>query len=107
MTSAATNPRNPGVTTLRIQEAIGAVHRILDQHGITMSPAKVNKLVRRFSFEAAAHGCSFADYLLERVALSDDCRRQLLRDPDLERVTAYFDPTGQEATYRVIRQRGF
>lgn len=107
MTSATASPRPPGGTTLRIQAAINAVHAILANHGITMPPCKVNKLVREFCARATAGGWVFVDYLSERVTLSADQRRQLLCDPDLERVTAYLDPTGQTATRRVMRKRGY
>jgi hypothetical protein len=107
VTSSATNARPPGGTTLRIQVAINAVHAILANHGITMPPCKVNKLVRGFCASASASGWVFVDYLSERVTLSADQRRQLLCDPDLERITAYLDPTGQTATRRVMRERGY
>ena len=103
MISAATNPRPPGGTTHRIQEAINAAHVLLADHGIEISPFRVSRLVRKFSARAAANGWVFADYLSERIELSADQRRRLLRDPNLERIAAYLkgDPVGEEATHNL------
>ena len=101
--------QNDGVAIARelLNSRVGSSSASSVCEPFTMPPCKVNKLVREFCASATAGGWVFVDYLSERVTLSADQRRQLLCDPDLERVTAYLDPTGQTATRRVIPKRGY
>lgn len=87
--------------------AITAAHTVLINCGIEMSASKVARLVQRFDNRAAHHGWSLFDYIATHVAISAEQRRQALNDPDIEKVIAYRDPTGEIAVDRVKRERGY
>jgi hypothetical protein len=70
-----------------------------------MSPSKVSRLVRRFEARVERNGMTFHEFLVNAADLTADQRRRALADPDLARVTAYFDPVGEEAVRRVMRLR--
>jgi hypothetical protein len=86
----------------QIEDAIRATHRILANCGITISPSKVSRLVRRYDARVQQNGWTFIDFLATSVQLSAAQRRQALNDPEMERVISYRDPTGERAVRNVM-----
>jgi hypothetical protein len=78
-------------------------YAVLDAVGYEMSRAKVSRIVRSFEARVAGNGWSFFDYFANRIQLDSERRRQLLSDPDVLRVIAYADPTGETAVRNVMR----
>jgi trimethylamine:corrinoid methyltransferase-like protein len=90
----------------RIDKVIRAAHKALAESGVSMSPRKVSKIVRRFGMNARKSGVSFHEYLSAEANLSPAQRRYLAANPDLQIVIAYADPTGETAVNNVMRGRG-
>lgn len=88
----------------RIDKVIRAAHKALAESGVQMSPRRVNKIVRRFAMNARKHGVSFHEYLSVEANLSPAQRRSIEANPDLQRVTAYRDKTGEDAVNNVMRR---
>lgn len=82
---------------------IADAHIVLSNIGAPMSPAKVRRLVIAFERRVERNGFSFFEFLANSVALSADERRAALSNPDIARVIAYRDPTGEEAVANVMR----
>jgi hypothetical protein len=80
--------------------------KLLANCGIQMSPSKVTRLVRTFKHRVEANGYPFEAFLINSVQLTAEQRRQTLANPEIARVIAYADPTGELAVNRVIRRRG-
>lgn len=70
-----------------------------------MSHSKVVRIVRRFEDSHDGHGLSFFYYLAAMVRLDAEQQRQMLLNPDVARVIAYADPTGETAVNRVMREQ--
>lgn len=85
------------------QQAVNAAHAILDSCGLEMSPSKVSRLVRQFEARVERNGWSFFDFFTNAIQLSVDDRRRALSNPDVLRVIAYADPTGETAVNNVMR----
>jgi hypothetical protein len=91
------------------QRAIKAAHIALAHAGITMSPSRVSRIVRRFEKHVERNGWSdwsFPEFLTDGVHLSPEQRTRLLCDPDLARATKHFDPVGEDAVFNVMRAGG-
>ena len=84
-------------------QLLRAAHLVLTNCGISMSHSKVCRLVHTFEHRVAGNGWSFFDYLANRIQLNAEKRRQLLHNPDVMRVIAYADPTGEQAVNNVLR----
>ncbi|WP_454175334.1 hypothetical protein [Gordonia sputi] len=94
--------------TGQTDEAIRTVHAVLANCGISMSPSRVSRLVRRFEYRINGTGeYSLLDYLGSQVQLTAEQRRQIADDPDMQRVFGWPDPTGEDAVRRVMQERGF
>jgi hypothetical protein len=91
-------------TAKQIDEAINATHAILRNIGIPMSASAVSRLVRQYERRVRPNRWSFVDYLVNRLQLSVEQRRQLECDPEYARVIGYSDPTGENAVNNVLRQ---
>jgi hypothetical protein len=98
--------RNPAVVlakaTSQTQQRINAVHAVLDNCGYIMSPSKVSRMVRQFEHQAERNGWNLLDFLANKVALTEEQRRQVLADPDVALVISYADPTGESAVRNVM-----
>lgn len=88
-------------TEVLIQRA----HLILDACGYPMGPNKVVRLVRQFRHRVEDNGYAFFDFLANAMRLSDEQRRRALADPEIARVIAYADPTGETAVNHVMREQ--
>lgn len=106
--SPTSSTLTPGGTTGAegTERLIRAAHVILDNCGMTLGPRKVHRIVRTFEARVAHNGWSFFDFLATSIQLDADRRVQLLNDPDVQRVIAYADPTGETAVRNVIRAAG-
>lgn len=80
-------------------------YAVLENCGAQMSHSKVVRIVRRFEDSNAGHGLSFFYYLAAMVRLDAEEQRALLANPDVARVIAYADPTGETAVANVMRAR--
>jgi hypothetical protein len=80
-------------------------HKLLADCGITMSPSKVSRLVREFQNRVAQNGFAFEAFLVNSVQLTSEQRRRALANPDIARVIAYADPTGETAVNNILRER--
>lgn len=99
ISGGTSSPRPTGQTDHLIRVA----HVVLDNVGHAMSPSKVSRLVRRFEYQVAGNGWSFFDYLANSIALDAEQRRRALADPEVARVIAYADTTGETAVRNVMR----
>lgn len=72
-----------------------------------MGARKVNRLVQTFETRVERNGFAFFDFLANSVQLSAQQRRLALADPDVQRVIAYSDPTGESAVGNVMKERGW
>lgn len=86
------------------EDLIRAAHLIFMNCGIQMSPQKVTRLVRQFKSRVERNGYAFFDFLANSVCLDAETRRRALADPDIARVIAYADPTGEIAVAHVMRR---
>lgn len=82
---------------------INTAHLILTNVGYAMSPTKVQRLVSTFERRVQGNGFSFFEFIANSVALSADQRRAALLNPDIARVIAYADPTGETAVNNAMR----
>jgi hypothetical protein len=82
---------------------INTAHLILANVGYAMSPTKVQRLVSTFERRVHGNGFSFFEFVANSVALSADQRRAELLNPDIARVIAYADPTGETAVNNAMR----
>lgn len=84
--------------------AINAAHTLLTNCGITMSPAKVARLVQRFDHQIACNGWTLFEFLAVQAQLTLEQRHLALQHPDIAKVISYADPTGETAVARVLRK---
>jgi hypothetical protein len=98
-------PRSGGTTSPSKSELISATRLILDNCGIAFSQNKIARLVLTFQ-RRAPHGSghAFFLYLANAVQLSADQQHAVLLNPDIARVIAYADPTGETAVNNVLRE---
>jgi hypothetical protein len=89
--------------TSQTQRRIAAAHKLLTGTGYYMSPSKVSRLVRQFETRLESAGADFFDFLANKVQLTTEQRIRALANPDIARVIAYADPTGESAVNNVIR----
>lgn len=89
------------------EHLIRIAHVVLANVGYQMAAHRVTKRVRQFEREVAGNGWSFLDYLATSIAIDAERRVQLLNNPDVQRVIAYADPTGETAVGNVKRERGY
>ena len=103
--SALAHDLAPGGTTGAegTERLIRAAHVILDNCGVVLGPRKVHRIVRTFESRVAHKGWSFFDFLATSIQLDAERRVQLLNNPDVQRVIAYADPTGETAVRNVMR----
>lgn len=84
---------------------IKAAHAVLDRAGVHMSPSRVSRTVRQYRHQVEPNGLPFLHYLATAFGLSERQRRGVLADPELARVIAYADPTGETAVNNVLRDK--
>jgi hypothetical protein len=53
-----------------------------------------------------SNGLAFEEFLANSVQLTAEQRRRALANPDIARVIAYADPTGEAAVNNVLRDDG-
>lgn len=106
MSTSGTTITSGGTTGAEgTERLIRAAHVILDNCGVTLGPRKVHRIVRTFEARVAHNGWSFFDFLATSIQLDAARRVQLLNNPDVQRVIAYADPTGETAVRNVMRAR--
>lgn len=85
-------------------ELVRHAHALLANCGVTMGASKVSRLVREFRARVEQNGFSFEEFIVNSVQLTAEQRRRALSDPQIARVIAYADPTGETAVNRVVRE---
>ena len=91
-----------GATTVEV--LIRDANRILEYCGVTLSPSKVSRLARDYKRRVEPNGFSFARFLLNAVEMTAAQRAEAERHPDVIRVIAYADPTGEAAARNVDKE---
>ena len=103
-------PRSGGTTSAEAKsqtdQAITYAHAVIANCGVVMSPSKVSRLVRQFEARVMRNGWTFFQFLANAAQLSAEQHHQALCDPELARLIAYLDPTGETAVNNVLRERG-
>jgi hypothetical protein len=94
-------PTSGGTTSA--ETLIKHARKLLANCGIPMSQSKVSRLVRTFKHRVEANGYPFEAFLVNSVELTAQQRRQALANPEIARVIAYADPTGEAAVNNVMR----
>lgn len=77
---------------------IRAAHRAFADAGITVSPSRISRMVRRCLGRVQRDNVTFRDALADAADMSSAQRRRVFANPDLARCIAYADPTGEDAT---------
>lgn len=96
--------RMGGTTSPSVSELSSAARLILDNCGIQFSQNRIVRLVLQFKQRAPyAAGIVFFQYLTNAVHMSAEQQRAALQNPDIARVIAYADPTGETAVNNVMR----
>lgn len=85
-----------------MQSVLAAAKTACIASGIEVSPAKINKIVRRFSKALARSGMTFGLFLDNKAN-----QRWMKGDPVLLLTITYCDPTGTKAARNVDRERGW
>lgn len=85
------------------ERLIRVAQMLLIESGYPMGARRVNRLARDFESRVAGNGWSFFDYFANRIQLDAQKRRELLSRPDIARVIAYADPTGETAVNNVMK----
>lgn len=98
------NPRS-GVSTSPSMEELKSLARLVCANiGADFGVNRINRLVTQFVRTMPnAGGRTFILYLASAVQMSEDQKRCVLSDPDIARVIAYADPTGEAAVNNVMR----
>jgi len=101
-------PRAPGGTTSpgSHELAVRAAHKALRDCGVEILPCKVNRILRGFEKRARREGVTFHEFLSGAAGLTPGQRRRIAADPDLQRVIAYTDPTGETAVDNILKRAG-
>lgn len=76
---------------------------VLDASGYRVGRSKVSRLVRDFTARIERNGFEFFEFFANALLLDADTRRRALANPDVVRVIAYADPTGETAVANVMR----
>lgn len=99
------HPVTPGgfKNTGSTEDMVRAAHLIFANCGVETGGSKVSRLVRDFRRRVEQNGFAFFDFLANSVQLDAECRRTALSDPDVLRVIAYSDPTGEAAIRNVMK----
>lgn len=87
------------------EELIRDARAILTNCGVIMGQSRISRLVRQFEHRVERNGFAFFDFLANSVQLDADTRRRALANPDVQRVIAYADPTGETAVAHVMKER--
>jgi len=85
---------------------MSVAHVVLANCGVSTTPAKVRRMVQTFQQRVERNGFAFFDFLANSVQLDSATRRRALADPDIQRVIAYADPTGETAVRNVMKEAG-
>lgn len=88
-----------------VDSLINDARVILANCGVTMGQSKLSRLVRTFKARVEGNGWQFFDFLTNAVQLDDERRREAMANPDIQRVIAYADPTGETAVANVMARR--
>jgi hypothetical protein len=96
----ATHQTTGGSTSA--ETLINHAHKLLHACDIQMSRAKVSRLVREYQRLVERNGYSFEAFLVNSVQLTAQQRRRALANPDMARVIAYADPTGEKAVNNIL-----
>jgi hypothetical protein len=80
--------------------------KLLHNCHIPMSQSKISRLVRQYKHRVESNGFAFKAFLFNSVQLTAEQRRRALANPDIARVIAYADPTGETAVNNVLRDGG-
>lgn len=91
------------LTESQLNLVISAAHTALTGCDEEISPSRVAKVVRRFGVALKRSRLTFHEFLSD----SANQIRYVGGDPELTRVIAYLDRTGENAVNRVMRQRGW
>lgn len=100
--SGGTTTRTNALTGKQLNLVLRAAHRALSANGDTISPSRVNRIVRRFSKALARADVTFHEFL------TDEANRKLvvMIDPELAPILPFWrDPVGEKATNNVMRER--
>jgi hypothetical protein len=81
---------------------ISAAQRALTDGGQDITPARVAKIVQRFSEALRRSRLGWCEFLEAKRN-----QRWLRGDPVLMKVIAYCDPVGERAVNHVLRERGY
>lgn len=103
-TGLMASPRS-GVSTSPSMDELKSLARLVCTNiGVDFGANRINRLVTQFVRTMPnAGGRTFILYLANAVQMSEDQKRRVLSDPDIARVIAYADPTGEAAVNNVIR----
>lgn len=88
--------------TTSAEALIKHAHLMLANCGVAMSPSKVSRLVRQFRNRVEQNGFLFEAFLVNAVQMTVEQRSKALANPEIARVIAYADPTGETAVNRVM-----
>lgn len=83
---------------------VSAARLILTNCGIEMSPRRLHRLVQSYFEEVRHRGFGFFEYFTTAIQIDADAKRRLLSDPAIAKAITYADPTGEQATNRVMRE---
>lgn len=86
-----------------LEDLKAAARTILWNCGIEYGPSKIHRLCCHFVNRVQHNGFDFFDFIANRVELTAQQRRTALANPDVQRVIAYADPTGEIAVANVMR----
>lgn len=90
-----------------IEDLKVAARTVLWNCGVNYGPHKINRLCVQFAERVRGNGFDFFDFLANKVQLTAEDRRRALSNPDIQRVIAYRDRTGEDAVRNVLQERGF
>lgn len=92
-------------TNAETEALIRAANVILTNTGVWLSRCKISRLVRTYEAQVERNGFAFFEFLENAVKLDAQRRAEALRHPDIARVIAYADPTGETAVRNVMEGR--
>lgn len=100
---ARTTSTTPSIDFSDIEALKTTAFTITRNCGLAWGPNKVNKLCVRFVDRIKGNGFDFFEFIANQVELTSEQRRRALSDPDIQRVIAYADPTGETAVNNITR----
>ena len=86
-----------------IEDLKGIARTVLWNCGVDMGPSKIHRLCCKFVNRVHGNGFDFFDFLANQIELTTEQRRTALANPDVQRVIAYADPTGETAIRNIER----